>query len=83
MSFVNADEEVEASRVICLAVIDDVVAAKKPGIALYALMMILTYYLFTTMEGGLLSREEADAVLDDFHRLSKQKLADEQVGMIH
>lgn len=83
MNFVDTEEDIKASRAISLAVVGDVVAAKTPGIALHALMMILTYYLFTTKEAGLLSKEEAEAVLDDFHHLAKQKLAAECVAVMH
>ncbi len=83
MSFVDSDEDIAASREISLAVIDHVAAAKTPGIAIHALMMVLTYYLACSVDQGWILESETDAVLDDFQGAAKQKLAYERNKAVH
>jgi hypothetical protein len=83
MKFVDTDEDIAASREISLVVIGHVAAANTPGIAIHALMMVLTYYLACSVDQGWILESETDAVLDDFHGAAKQKLASERIKAVH
>lgn len=83
MSFVKSDEDVQASKDIANSVMEAVTSAPSHGVALHALMMVLTYYLATVADHGILSTSDVDAVVDDFHRFSKEKLAAEGLGAVH
>lgn len=77
MSFVHTKEDVLASGALALAMAEELVKAESMGVAVDAMLNVLTSYLLAACEGRVLTSGVAEQVVDDFHAASKARLAGE------
>lgn len=75
MSFVHTKEDIQQAHEIAEQMTDIMCSAPSPGVALDAMMNLFTSYILVFVENAELNAEQAALVVDDFQRLSKERLA--------